>query len=282
MFPYAGVRTEYRGFLRSMGVSMGVTVGNLHHNASSTAEMAMALLLNAAKNVSFVERKFRLYNWEGSAHQTKPNGDINPAPQVQLRGKQMLLIGFGNIGKHVAAAAQGLGMRVTALRNRLGENETVMVNGVTTRSVQWLKQELPKSNVLVVACPATEKTKGMIGAAEIALLPKNSILVNVGRGVIVDEKALYDALYKKELFAAGIDTWYNYPKDYKDSFNCPPSRFPFHKLENVVMSPHRGGNSGSAIDKGIELQRLEAVAEGLRAVSEGRGWPWIFDIDAGY
>jgi phosphoglycerate dehydrogenase-like enzyme len=75
------------------------------------------------------------------------------------------------------------------------------------------------------------------------MLPKGSILVNVGRGPIVVAESLYHALRQRHLRAAGIDVWYNYPPDIDSLRNTPPSNYNFHELENVVISPHIGGGS---------------------------------------
>ncbi len=82
---------------------------------------------------------------------------------------------------------------------------------------------------------------GLLGAAELALLPDGAVLVNIGRGPIVDERALYEGLRDGRPHAAGLDVWYSYPPDEAARANWPPSAYPFHELDNVVLSPHRGG-----------------------------------------
>ncbi|MEZ4812828.1 MAG: NAD(P)-dependent oxidoreductase [Caldisericia bacterium] len=109
-------------------------------------------------------------------------------------------------------------------------------------SIDNLHDLLPKSNAVIVSIPFSPETTDLIGEKELKLMPKNSIIVNVSRGPVVNEKALYDALKNNEIYGAGSDVWYVYPKSNKtDIRNTLPSKYPFHELENVVMSPHRGG-----------------------------------------
>ena len=103
------------------------------------------------------------------------------------------------------------------------------------------------------------------------------MLVNVGRGAIVDEGALYHALKSGQLAAAGIDVWYNYPADEASQTNTPPSQYPFGELDNVVLSPHRGGD-----DLGIDVARMRDLAELLNAAARGEAMANRVDVNVGY
>ena len=117
----------------------------------------------------------------------------------------------------------------------------------------------------------------MIGGAQLARLPIHSILINVGRGVVIDEEALYYALRDRKIKAAGIDVWYQYPKNDEERNSTFPSRFPFHELDNVAMTPHRGGWR-----KSFEKLPVQALAELLNAASAGRPMPNRVDKALGY
>lgn len=109
------------------------------------------------------------------------------------------------------------------------------------------------------------------------MLPSDAVLVNVGRGSIVDEAALCHALREGMLYAAGLDVWYNYPGD-KSARSCtPPSTYPFHELDNVVMSPHRAGGS-----KETGMQRMSHLAALLNAAARGEEMPNRVNLQAGY
>ena len=121
--------------------------------------------------------------------------------------------------------------------------------------------------------PATEK---LIGEQEISLLPKDAILVNVARGKVVDECALYRALERGQI-RAGLDVWYNYPKDEESQVSTPPSQFPFAELNNVVMTPHLAGHTSD-----IEPRRREELAAILNSLATGTDLPKKVDPLRGY
>lgn len=130
----------------------------------------------------------------------------------------------------------------------------------------------------MVNLPLTEKTLGWIGEPELALLPREAVLVNVARAAIVDELALFMALKEGRLAAAGLDVWYRYPPaDARD--NTLPSKFPFHELDNLVMSPHRGGAYRHPENEEL---RMRALAESLGAAARGEPMPHAVDLEAGY
>jgi len=124
---------------------------------------------------------------------------------------------------------------------------------------------LPAADVLIICLPATAETVGLVGEAELSLLPRQAVLVNVGRAQVVDEKALYNALSSNKLCAAGIDVWYNYPPDYDAASCTQPSGYNFAALKNVVMSPHRGGGVGT---EDCERLRVQTIGEMLTIAAE--------------
>jgi phosphoglycerate dehydrogenase-like enzyme len=142
---------------------------------------------------------------------------------------------------------------------------------------EQLHNLLPRAEVLLIALPLTQETKNLIDKNEINLMPKGSILINVGRGPIVNQYALYDALVEGHLRAAGSDVWYNYPKSKEERVNTPPANLPFGKLENFVLSPHRGG-----MVEEVEQQRAEALAKLLNSANRGEEIPNKVDLSSGY
>jgi phosphoglycerate dehydrogenase-like enzyme len=111
---------------------------------------------------------------------------------------------------------------------------------------------IDKSDIIYVCLPLTQETVGIIDEKKLSRM-KDKYLINVGRGVIIDEKALFDALSKKILRGAGIDVWYNYPKSKEIN---QPSRYPFHTLPNVVLSPHVAGFTSYAVAENV----IETIA----------------------
>ena len=233
-------------------------IHNLHHNAAATAELAMALLLATAKQIVQVDRALREEDWGAC---------IDPEKNRLLSGLTAVVLGFGAVGRRIAGACAGLGMRVIAVRRRVAEPSDT-TEGVVVRSSSELLDCLPQADALMIALPLTHETRGMIGEAELGLLPPRAILVNVARAQIVDEEALYTALKANHLAGAGLDVWYQEPTqdELESGARVAVSRFAFHELENIVMSPHRGGALG---EERNELRRLDELARLLTAAFQG-------------
>ena len=189
--------------------------------------------------------------------------DDDTHPTDTLAGKTAVILGYGAIGHRIAPVCRALGMSVVGIR-RHEPPEPIDSSGVHVYAWTHLHELLPRADVLLCVLPQTPETTGLIGAGELALLPPHAILVNVGRGRVIDEEALYHALADRRIKAAGIDVWYEYPKDEEARTHTWPSRFPFHELDNVVMTPHRGGWL-----KNFEHLRVAALAELLKRPPRG-------------
>jgi phosphoglycerate dehydrogenase-like enzyme len=244
-----------------------IALHNSHHPAASTAEMALALLLAAARWLVPADRNLRTGDWT-----IRDQTDL----ALVLEGKTLLVLGYGQIGQRVAKVCQALGMKVVAIRQKLNAPLPLDIS-VELHPASDLRQVLPRANVLMVTLPLTPETRGLIGAAELALLPKGAVLVNVGRGPIVDEEALYKALRDKTLGAAGVDVWYTYPADAAARTHTFPSKYPFQELDNVVLSPHRGGWTVDSEQLGVAT-----IASMLNAAARGEPLPNRVDVAAGY
>lgn len=264
IIPYAGVPEETRALLIEYP---GVKVYNLHHNAAPTAEMAIALLMASAKFLLPFDRTFRHHDWRPS---------YQPDPAVLMGGKTALILGFGQIGQRVGLVCQALGMEVIAMRRH---PEAPQLAGLQAQviSPEELDRVLPRAQVLIVTLPGTERTEGMIGSRQLAQMPPGGILVNVGRGQIVEQGALYQALRNGTLAAAGLDVWYNYPQSPEERGDKPPADYPFHELANVILSPHRGGGS-----REIEVLRMQHLAELINALKTNSPTQNLVDLAAGY
>lgn len=270
--PWAGIPESTRQLMYEFPA---VAVHNLHHNALPVAEHALALLLAAAKFLVPMDRALRDADW-------RPR--YEPNPSLLLAGKTALVLGHGAIGRRVAALCRGLGMDVIAIQRQVpavGSLQDIATGGgdldAELAPIQDLHRLLPRADALLICLPYTDETSGLIGARELALLPAGAVLVNIGRGPIVEEAALYHALRDGSLYAAGLDVWYQYPPDADARAHTPPSVYPFHELPNVVMSPHRAGGS-------TQTERLRAahLARLLNAAARGEPMPNRVDLDAGY
>jgi phosphoglycerate dehydrogenase-like enzyme len=262
VIPYAGLPERTRALMLERP---GATVHNLHHNASPTAELAVALLMAVAKDVLALDRALRDGDW-------RPRHA--PTRAVTLAGRTALVLGYGAIGRRIAHALDALGLHVAAIRRRVRE---ALHQGIEVHGRDALERLLPRASVVMVALPDTGETRGILGPNELACLPPGAYLVNVGRATLVDEDALYEALRSKRLAGAGIDVWYRYPEDEDARANTLPSRRAFHELDNVVLSPHRGGLTAET-----ERLRGRALARLLNAVAAGGSVPDVVDVRAGY
>lgn len=266
VIPYAGIPTKTRNLL--LAEFPALEVYNLHHNAAAAAELAVSLLLAAAKAIVPADRAFRRHDWRSRYDGT---------PTVILEGKTALVLGLGAIGTRIAAVCRALGMDVHAVRRRPDLPHPPYVTVHQLDALQAIL--LSRADALLIALPLTPETESLIGARELKLLRPSSVLVNVARGAIVDEEALYRAVSERRIAAAGIDVWYRYPSIPEERENTPPSRFPFHELDNVVMSPHRGGAYRM---EELEEQRMRDLAVTLNAIVRGEPIPHRVDVHAGY
>ena len=183
-----------------------------------------------------------------------------------LQGKTVLVLGWGAVGKCVGAACKGFGMEVVGVR-RTADGEA--------RGVDELHELLPNADFFVVALPLTEETEGLVGEEEIRLLPKHAVVVNVGRGKVIDEKALFEALKEGRIDSAGLDVWYLYPKNRDD--RTPPSQYPFGSLPNVVMTPHVAGGT-----QDTERARMTALAQLIKDIIGGDEDKNLVSVERGY
>jgi phosphoglycerate dehydrogenase-like enzyme len=263
IIPWAGIPEETRTVLKAYP---GISLHNSHHNRYNTAELAFGLLLAAAKCIIPMDQALRKNDW--SPRYQKPK-------TILLRGKTAVILGFGEIGQAIGDYCLGFGMQVIGVKKSLDAQQSF--EDLELQTIDNLYEVLPKADVLIVALPLTEETDGLIGKKEFELMPKGSILINIGRGPIVNQVALYDALKERHLKAAGSDVWYNYPETQEARQNTPPADVPFGGLDNFVLSPHRGG-----MVENVDQQRAESIAEMLNAANRGYEMPNKVDLQAGY
>ncbi len=148
----------------------------------------------------------------------------------ELRGSICGIIGFGGNGKAIARTMQAMGMQVYGI-NRSGKTDaSIDFIGHTMD----LKTVLESSDVVVVTTPLNRDTRDLIGGKELAWMKEDAILINVGRGDVINQKALYDHLKSHPNFRAGIDTWWSEPAGRGEL----ELDFPFFELPNIIGSPH--------------------------------------------
>ncbi len=220
-----GVSNIDVGACTERGIPVFVTPGA---NAQSVAEMTLGLMLAAARHIPYMDSEIRAGRW--TRLQTG----------LELKGRVVGLVGYGQVGRLVASFCQVLGMRVLAYDPYAKPLD--VQPGVELLSD--LGAMLSRSNVLSLHIPLTAATRGLIGKKELALLPEGAIFINTARGEVVDENALIHALSHKKLAAAGLDTTADEPI---------AANSLLRQMSNVVLTPHAGGSTAAA---------LAAMAEG--------------------
>jgi len=178
-------------------------------------------------------------------------------PNRELHGAVVAILGYGGIGRASAKLFRAFGARIHAV-TRSGQVEDDTVERVS--SIDQLDDALAGADVLVISLPLTSATLGLIGDRELALMKPGAILINVARGPIVDEDALYERLRTTPSFAAGLDVWWHEPRG--------PGRFatrrPFFELPNFLGSPHNSANT-----TGSPAGAAHHAAENVRRLLRG-------------
>lgn len=183
----------------------------------------------------------------------------------ELRGRTVLIAGFGDIGREAARLAHAFGCRVIAI-SRTGENKPAYVAELKT--ADKLRQMLPQADFIVIAAPYTEETHHWFAMREFRRMKRSAILINIARGAIVNEKDLIAALRKKMIAGAGLDVTEQEPL---------PRQSPLWRMPNVVITPHHSGLSEKYMDRAIEQFCLN-----LRAFRRGARLPNLVDKKRGY
>jgi phosphoglycerate dehydrogenase-like enzyme len=194
-------------------------------------------------------------------------GSWDPFDMEMLQGRTLGIVGYGDIGRATAALVRPLGMKVLALRRRPERSrEDPLVDEVLP--VERLHDVMGRSDDVLVAAPLTDETRGLVDATALATLEPTAVLVNVGRGPVVDEAALVAALEQGRIRGAALDVFETEP--------LPPGH-PFWRLPNVLLSPHCADHVPGWIDDGTRLflQNLERFRRGqplLNIVDKARGY----------
>jgi phosphoglycerate dehydrogenase-like enzyme len=204
-----------------------------------TAELTVGLIIAAMRKIPAEDRNMRRGMWQTEIGES-------------LAGRTLGVLGLGRIGGHVSAVARLFGMEIiawgpTLTRERASDHGAEMV----------AKDELfRRSDVITVHWKLTEATRGLVGAADLALMKPTAYIVNTARGPLIDQEALLDVLSKGKIAGAALDVYDDEPL---------PADSPFLSLPNTVLAPHLGYATGDYL-----RSTYAAQAEAIRAFLEGR------------
>jgi phosphoglycerate dehydrogenase-like enzyme len=225
---------------------------NVRGHEQTIAEWVLMAALAVRRRLVVLDRELRRGVWRRGWHQ--------PLVDTELAEQTLGAVGFGAIGVRVVELAQCLGMRTLAVTRSPSDERAAGVERLGgLDELRWLFRE---ADVVVVCIPLRPETNGLIGRPELDALGPEGVLVNVARGPVVQERALYEALREGRLGGAALDVWYRYPNDRDEQVR--PAAQPFWELPNVVMTPHVSGSSATA-----RRRRWEFVAAQLRRLAAG-------------
>ncbi|QPP10755.1 hydroxyacid dehydrogenase [Streptomyces bathyalis] len=232
----------------------GTAVANTYHHGRSLAEHVLMCLMMLSRRVLTADRELRSGLWRTVA--TDPGTPFG----TTLEGRTMGLIGLGETGARTARLASALGMRVQAVRRNPDAPPPPGVELEWTGGVGELRRLMATSDAVVVSAPLTEDTRGLVGAEEFRAMKPTSFLINVARGPVVDEDAAFAALSSGAIAGAALDVWW----DAQGDGRAIPSRHPFEKLDNVVLTPHNSGHTRDTFEA-----RAREIAENIRRLAQG-------------
>ena len=229
----------------------GCTFCNVYEHEIGIAEYVLAGMLEWMVGLRAMDRQIRRGDWLGSFYK--------PAFHGELSGKTLGIVGFGHIGREAARRARAFDMRIGAITRTPRSSELLD----WAAPMAELDARLPECDFLLLCCPLDATTRGLVDRRRLALMKRSAVLVNVARGEVADEDALYEALRDQVFAGAILDVWYVYPS--RDNREPLPSHRPFHELANVIMSPHASGCTDKLLDR-----RWAVMTENLKRMAAGQ------------
>jgi phosphoglycerate dehydrogenase-like enzyme len=233
----------------------GASLANAYGHEAGIAEYVLGAMLAWNRGFGRLDASLRHGRWEAAWSHDAP-----PPPAVpELAGKTLGILGYGRIGQAVARRALAFDMTVHAIRR---EPKGTSAEGLAfLGGPESLDAVLRRADYLTITLALTPETRGMLGARELALMKRTVMLVNVARGEIVDEDALYRALAEGTIAGAALDVWYRYPTAPGPTL---PATRPFHELPNVLMTPHVSGWT-----EGMLAARADVIAGNIERAARG-------------
>jgi phosphoglycerate dehydrogenase-like enzyme len=230
----------------------GLPVCNTYQHESTIAEYILLGMLETRIGLRHMDAEFRARGWAG---RTPGHGPLHG----ELRGATVGIVGYGHIGHEVAVRVRAFGMKVIGVRRS---------QPPCPPELDWLgtpdrlDELIAVSDFVVVACDLNAETRGLIDARLLGLMKPTGVIINVARGRVIDEAALYAALKERRIGGAVIDVWYNYNEPGKPE--VWPANHPFEALDNILCSAHL-----CALTPEMHARRWDFVAANIERVIRG-------------
>jgi lactate dehydrogenase-like 2-hydroxyacid dehydrogenase len=206
-----------------------IQVCNSHSNAPYVAEHAVALLFSLLKKISIHDRLMRDGLWFRPKHDKRDDHYLSDS----IIGKTVGFLGFGNVAQNIARFLSGFEVSFIAYEKKPNRHKNAVKIDYFS-----LNEVMARSDILFITLPLTDETKDSVSIENLKLMKDSAYLVNISRGPVVNQEALYESLKGNYIRSAAIDVWYDDICIEGDK-KYPSKRYPFHKLQNIVLSPYR-------------------------------------------
>ena len=257
--PWVGTDWLDAGFLPK-----GLIFCNAGGHAAPMAEYVLGTMLEHALELRTMHSDMLAGKWRRAGRNAAPE-----ARHGDLLGKHVGIVGYGEIAQAVASRAAAFDMSVSAVARSERDKTPAPLDWIGTQDD--LPKLLAESDYLIMTCDLNDETEGMIDATAFAQMKDTAYIINVARGEVIDEDALFEALQSKRIGGAALDTWYRYPVNIADTEPDPDrggpyqgSKHDFNSLDNVLLTPHMAAHTFGA-DRG----RYVSIAESLCSYAEG-------------
>ncbi len=244
-------------FISVASLPSDCAVCNVFEHEIAIGEYVLGAMLSLTLNLGGMDTELRQGDWSSSLiHSGRPHGE--------LYGKTLGLVGFGHIGQQVAHLATAFGMSSICV-TRSPDKIPAAANLRWAAGMEQMEHLLAEADYVVLACPLTDATRGLIGARAFSIMKSSAFFINVARAAVVDERALYEACANQDIAGAAIDVWYRYPREAGEIVT--PSQLPFETLDNVILSPHT-----SCWTDQLWVRRIKIIAENLNRLVRGEAF----------
>ena len=231
----------------------GVAACNAVGHESAIAEYAVMVMLAWWHRLFEISAEFREHaSWRTSWVQ-------GGAPHGEVRDSTLGIVGYGRVGREVARRAAAFGCRILAANRSEREPEPGVERIFPLAEIDRM---LPECDTVALCTALGPETTGLIDARRLSLMRSNAFLINIARGHVVDEDALYSALRGRRIGGAALDVWWQYPNAADPERRG--SRHPFHELPNVIATPHNSGWTSGMVER-----RWNEIADNINRFARG-------------
>jgi len=231
----------------------GVAVCNAVGHESAIAEYVVMVMLAWWHRLFEISAEFREHaSWRTSWVQ-------GGAPHGEVRDSTLGIVGYGRVGREVARRAAAFGCRILAANRSEREPEPGVERIFPLAEIDRM---LPECDTVALCTALGPETTGLIDARRLSLMRSNAFLINIARGHVVDEDALYSALRGRRIGGAALDVWWQYPNAADPERRG--SRHPFHELPNVIATPHNSGWTSGMVER-----RWNEIADNINRFARG-------------